>query len=566
MIGIIANPDDHAIVREFFELFKTPWEFWQPNRTYDVLLCDGSGEIGNRSEKLIVLYSDREVPEDKVVGGAVQASIHHFLSYKGNRIPIQGKSLTFPDIKHSFLHDAELDQAASYIEKDDDSVLLRIGYDLFTEVRILLEDGQPISDASTPSLELHIEILRDLIVATGSSLVEIPPVPYGCKFVACLTHDVDHPAIRFHRLDHTILGFLYRALFGSFFSLIKGHKSLKGLWRSWAAAWKLPFIYLGWAQDFWLQFDRYPVLENGHPSSFFLIPFKDNAGQLGKSAAPKKRAVRYCPADIKNQVQKLLHAGCEIGLHGIDAWHDTALGCAEMEQIHRTTGTRVHGVRIHWLYFDNKSPLTLERAGAEYDSTIGYNETIGYRAGTTQVYKPLGASSLLELPLHIMDTAMFYPSYLNLSPAEAKKRVSAMIATALRFGGCVTVNWHDRSIAAERLWDASYIHIIGELEKEGACFATASDVVSWFRKRRSATFDMSESGVVRVRATDDNCSKLPDLQLRVHDGWRSENLVIGAEGLTHTLEPALGWVPKATFGDVAGSDGSQIKYGQLPKT
>ena len=44
-----------------------------------------------------------------------------------------------------------------------------------------------------------------------------------------------------------------------------------------------------------------------------------------------------------------------------------------------------------------------------YDSTIGYNETVGYRAGTTQPYRPLAASRLLELPLHVMDTALFYP-------------------------------------------------------------------------------------------------------------------------------------------------------------
>jgi hypothetical protein len=32
MIGIIANPSEHAMVCEFFELFKTPWEFYRPDR------------------------------------------------------------------------------------------------------------------------------------------------------------------------------------------------------------------------------------------------------------------------------------------------------------------------------------------------------------------------------------------------------------------------------------------------------------------------------------------------------------------------------------------------------
>jgi hypothetical protein len=32
MIGIIANPTEHSVVREFFELFKTPWEFYRSDR------------------------------------------------------------------------------------------------------------------------------------------------------------------------------------------------------------------------------------------------------------------------------------------------------------------------------------------------------------------------------------------------------------------------------------------------------------------------------------------------------------------------------------------------------
>ena len=63
-----------------------------------------------------------------------------------------------------------------------------------------------------PTLDLHIAVLRDLIVASGAPLVEIPPVPEGYRFIACLTHDVDHPSIRQHRFDHTMFGFLYRAV------------------------------------------------------------------------------------------------------------------------------------------------------------------------------------------------------------------------------------------------------------------------------------------------------------------------------------------------------------------
>ena len=40
---------------------------------------------------------------------------------------------------------------------------------------------------------------------------------------------------------------------------------------------------------------------------------------------------------------------------------------------------------------------------------VGYNETVGFRAGTSQVFAPIGTKHLLELPLHIQDTSLLYP-------------------------------------------------------------------------------------------------------------------------------------------------------------
>ena len=85
---------------------------------------------------------------------------------------------------------------------------------------------------------------------------------------------------------------------------------------------------------------------------------------------------------------------------------------------------------MHWLLRDANTPSVLEQAGYAYDSTVGYNETVGYRAGTSQVFRPSGATTLLELPLHIQDGALFYPQRLDLSEPEAEKRCQALIDNA----------------------------------------------------------------------------------------------------------------------------------------
>ena len=148
------------------------------------------------------------------------------------------------------------------------------------------------------------------------------------------------------------------------------------------------------------------------------------------------------------------------------------------------------GVRMHWLYFGEQSHAELEKAGFAYDSTVGYNNAVGYRAGTTQVFKPLTVTKLLELPMHVMDTALFYPSYLNLSPKQAEEKIRPLIADAVHFGGALTVNWHDRSLAPERLWDGTYRWLLAEFKTQGAWFATAAQAVAWFQKRRAATFEL----------------------------------------------------------------------------
>jgi hypothetical protein len=527
MIGVLANPSDHAVVREFFELFKTPWEFVRRDRHYDVVISDGSTEITYHASKVVLLYAGREVWHDSASGDVLQRSDSRFLACGDLRVPIYGNSVVFQGRPPGFLIDAESQEPALYIERTSGGVLARIGYDLFSEIRLLLTVGQPAAQASVPSLEVHISIMRELIVMHGIELVEIPPVPKGYKFVVCLTHDVDHPSIRRHRLDHTMFGFMYRAIVRSVFNLVTGRGTLIHLLKNWWAAWKLPFVYLGFADDFWLKFDRYLELEGGHRSTFFVIPFKGHPGHRGHDLAPPRRAAGYDLGDIESQLNKLLSRKCEIGLHGLDAWHDAFRGHEELKRIERITGRHDLGVRMHWLYFDEQSPTTLERAGADYDSSVGFNETIGYRAGTTQAYKPFEATRLLELPLHVMDTALFYPAYLNLTRKEAGKHLRHIITNAVRFGGCVTINWHDRSISPERCWDDFYADMIGELESEGAWFATSGEVVSWFRKRRAITFDHITSGPCTPNDGEvtDRADTLPGLQWQIHNPQQSEKTV-----------------------------------------
>lgn len=519
MIGVVADPADHDIAREFFELFKTPWEFYSTGRQYEVLLCLG-GEAADTYGKLTIFYAGRTIQFDERFGiEPDRPSLGGILSYQQHRLPIYCDLIIFAKEEHALLTEESSNRCAAFLKQTSHGAVARIGYDLFAEIRSLLTAGQPAANALLPALELHISVLRDVITCCGISVPEIPPVPEGHDFIVCLTHDVDHPSVRQHKWDHTSFGFLFRAVVGSLERFVRRRLPARDVLRNWAAALKLPLVHLRLVNDFWYEFaDRYLQLENGRPSTFFVIPFKDQPGTSHSGSPSKLRAVRYGARDIADNIQKLSNAGCEIGLHGIDAWHDSCRGRSELDEIRNLTGAPETGVRMHWLYYGQHSAANLEKAGAAYDSTIGFNNAVGYRAGTTQVYRPLGASQLLELPLHVMDTALFYRAYLDLSSAEAETRLRKMEDNVGYFGGILTVNWHDRSLAPERLWGGAYRNLIDRLERRGAWFATAGQAVAWFRKRRAATFEIeSPTGKVRARVAVDHAENLPALRLRVHE-------------------------------------------------
>ena len=506
MISVLANENDQPVVQEFFELFKTPWEFFRAGTSAEVLLCTET-EVPASEAKLVLIYGSELTSFDRAQSAPVRPQgAGKNVTNDGKVFPIYGQSLALENSPNPALLET----------KQGNQTIVRIGYDLFSEIRHLLIIGQPMEYAATPTLERHIELLRELILRHAAPLLEIPPAPSGHQFIACLTHDVDHVGICNHKFDHTMFGFLFRATVGSVLDVMRGKKNLGQLAKNWLAVLKLPFVHLGLVKDFWYQFDHYVELENGAASTFFIIPKKGETGLDAKGNRQAKRAASYDARDLKDILCGLEKSGKEIGVHGIDAWRDVIAGRAEQRIISDLTGAKEFGVRMHWLYFGEQTHATLEAAGFTYDSTVGYNGTVGYRVGTTQIFKPLTTKNLLELPMHAMDTALFYPSYLNLSEAQAAEKIQPLIEHATQTGGTLTVNWHDRSIAPERLWDGSYVRLIAECKQNGAWFATAAQAVAWFRQRRGASFACTASGIT-VRSTNSGGKILPGLRIRIHE-------------------------------------------------
>lgn len=489
MIGVLAASEGSAVVEEFFELFKTPWEYCRGDADYDAVVSF-DGRMPANVPRLLVLYAPcrSRCQGDSAVSSGF-GSVGATLCTTGTDVlPIYGLLERFEStIDRVPILQVGQDLAA-YRVVSGGSVVVHVGYSLLHEVEHLLKAGQPASYAAHPSLEIHIGILRDEILAAGIPLVELPPSPPDVPFQVCLTHDIDFVGIRRHFLDHTMWGFIYRSTIGALLEWVRGRASLGALGRRLMAAIKLPLVYLGLARDFWEPFGWYMEVEKALPATYFLIPFKNRRGECVTGPKANRRASKYDIDDINESVAKLRSLGFEIGVHGIDAWYDVRRAAEELDRIANRSPYRDLGIRMHWLLQNEGTYKTLDAAGYAYDSTAGYNDTVGYRCGTTQVFKPFGSQRLVELPLHVQDGALFYPTYLALTEAAAWLRCETLWRNALRFGGVLTINWHDRSHGPERLWGGFYTRLLEALGESGARFVTGRQVTRWFRARRQVRF------------------------------------------------------------------------------
>ena len=70
MIGVVCEPQEEPAVREFFELFKTPWELLDPGRSYDAIIVSGKRSVPTAGSARIVIClgsGSDDYPRDDLV-------------------------------------------------------------------------------------------------------------------------------------------------------------------------------------------------------------------------------------------------------------------------------------------------------------------------------------------------------------------------------------------------------------------------------------------------------------------------------------------------------------------
>jgi hypothetical protein len=155
---------------------------------------------------------------------------------------------------------------------------------------------------------------------------------------------------------------------------------------------------------------------------------------------------------------------------GVHPGYDTLLAPEKLgEEValcRRALQQQVIGGRQHYLRWSPETWLHWEQCGLAYDSTVGYADRVGFRAGTCVPYFPWlwtenRRAALLEIPLIMMDRTITSSSYMGLTPDESLSTLKTLMHRCQAVGGVVALLWHNNCLGHP--FTAYYSRIFAEL-------------------------------------------------------------------------------------------------------
>ena len=324
-----------------------------------------------------------------------------------------------------------------------------------------------------PSGLLYRPVIDELHLKSGGKK---PVWPDGKKFAVCLTHDVDKVSLYSSRQSLRKLRYrlsqiktpseTFRRPIGFGIEIINIIKN---------EAKRDPFH----CYERWLEAEK----NVGARSTFFFWPGYSSIKRHHYSDCFYEL---YDPVVFDNEncsvsemIQEIDRRGWEIGLH--PSWYsfdDIDEVKRQKDALEKTVGHDVNSIRQHYLHYDiRRTPKIHAMAGFKYDSTLGFNDNIGFRFGTCYPWHLFELESeqelsVLEIPLCIQDVSMLSPSRgMRLDEDMAFEYIVLLAESVAHVGGVLTLLWHPSRIIDKFYWSL-YLKTLNYLKGENPWFAT----------------------------------------------------------------------------------------------
>jgi len=312
-----------------------------------------------------------------------------------------------------------------------------------------------------------------------------PCWPDGARFAVCLTHDADNVASLNPRMHwRTIISrsrYLRnerdaRAARAFQASLVRLARSLN------------PFR----GHDPVDRYEQWLAMESevGAKSTFLFLPDHYGRPHYTDGGYRYGDRIRFDGqrCSVAEMMREIHRRGWEVGLHA--SWQ--AYDCVDeirrqKDQVEAAIGAEVESVRHHHLHFDVRcTPRVHHEAGFRVDSSLGFNDNIGFRCGTCYPWPLHDLQSnveldVLELPLIIQDKCLV--DVLACGSEElAMEWADRIIERVRAVGGVLTLLWHAGRLG-QPLYEKVYRRILKRVCDTGGYFGTMADIARrWFAR------------------------------------------------------------------------------------
>ncbi|MEA3287588.1 MAG: polysaccharide deacetylase family protein [Candidatus Marinimicrobia bacterium] len=318
-----------------------------------------------------------------------------------------------------------------------------------------------------------------------------PIWPKGKEFAVCLTHDVD--AVSEFNLSQNVRSIL---------KLLKNDsKRPLGEVLRWILIHKLNALrgIIG-RPDRLCDFENWLDLEEGvgARSTFFFAPETVTLPHNSDCMYKYDQTIHFRGEliSVAELMRMMDSKGWEIGLH--PSWH-THNNLEEMisqkRQVENIVGHDIQSVRQHFLkYNPMKTPQTQSLAGFKVDSTLGFNDNVGFRRGTSYPFSSYNLETnekidLLHIPLTVQDGAlMLSEKGLRLDADTSVEYVKLMLDAVQEVGGVLNLSWHPHTINRPGFWDV-YKRVLELVQQEDPWFATIGELGKWWSKEVKIDLD-----------------------------------------------------------------------------
>jgi hypothetical protein len=200
-----------------------------------------------------------------------------------------------------------------------------------------------------------------------------------------------------------------------------------------------------------------------------------------------------------------MHAGgWDVGLHGsFYSYRNPELLAREKADLETALGSKIKGTRQHNLNITIPETWWNQvEAGLIYDTTLGFNDTIGFRWGSCFPFQPFDSQKnqhidLLEIPLIVEEIALFSKTGYHEHCCQIEDEVEL-------FGGILTLLWHHSVMNEFEFpgWGNYYKGIILRCLEKNAWVTHAAAITDWWTQREHSPLTWNyEQNVLEIKQT-----------------------------------------------------------------